>query len=479
MNNKITTSAPGKLMLLGEHAVVYGRPCLVTAVTVRIHVTVSRQGTPGLTVNAPQTKDLRFIEKAVFHATRSFGASHDGLHIETVSPFTGVYGFGSSSAVTTAAVYAIGLLSGRQVSPRQTFDISYDTVMDVQGVGSGFDVAAASYGGTVYYRNGDIKTIEAVPFLSGHTDAHLVIGYSGVKSSTVELVTQVAANMKTYPEKVTRIFDAIADLVSEGKAALEKSDYEKFGKIMDFNQEYLRDLGVSSGKLEDLISAARRGGAWGAKLSGAGGGDCMIAIASSDKLEAVREAITRAGGEVVNADPDAQGVRIETTDNQAELFVVVDKNDNILGFRSRADCHGDTSLIHRAAGVAVFDSGGRVLLQKRSLTKDVDPGVWALSSAGHVKKDEDYETCARRELKEELGISAPVVFAGKFFYRGAHETEMDSVFTATYDGPFIPNSEEVEEIRFFTKDELLRKLLSGEIKLSECAYQSLKTIRFL
>ena len=85
-------------------------------------------------------------------------------------------------------------------------------------------------------------------------------------------------------------------------------DWERVGKLMDFNQEYLRDLGVSSEKLEALISAAKAAGAWGAKLSGAGGGDCMIAVGPPG----VKEAIRNAGGEVVDVTVNAEGVRVES-----------------------------------------------------------------------------------------------------------------------------------------------------------------------
>ena len=83
------------------------------------------------------------------------------------------------------------------------------------------------------------------------------------------------------------------------------------GKLFDFNQEYLRDLGVSTDKLEDLISAAKKAGALGAKLSGAGGGDCMIALAPPARQNAVKDAITKAGGQVIDVRANAQGVRIE------------------------------------------------------------------------------------------------------------------------------------------------------------------------
>jgi len=118
--------------------------------------------------------------------------------------------------------------------------------------------------------------------------------------------------MKAQPERVNRIYDAIAKLVEDAKLKMLEGDWERVGKLMDFNKEYLRDLGVSSEKLEALIAAAKNAGALGAKLSGAGGGDCMIAIAPENKRVGVEEAITKVGGQVIHILPNAQGARIES-----------------------------------------------------------------------------------------------------------------------------------------------------------------------
>ncbi len=115
-----------------------------------------------------------------------------------------------------------------------------------------------------------------------------------------------------YPDKVDRIFLGITKLVEDAKTRILEGDWERVGKLMDFNQEYLRDLGVSSESLETLISAAKKAGSWGAKLSGAGGGDCMIALAPPERQDAVKDAITSAGGQIVEVRANAEGVRIES-----------------------------------------------------------------------------------------------------------------------------------------------------------------------
>lgn len=320
----VTVSAAGKLMLLGEHAVVYGRPCLVTAVHQRMRVSVALTAENVLAIEAPEMnisgyktsmealgsntkeKGVQFVETAV----KNFRADHPftgGVTIATESEFSHLVGFGSSAAVTVAVIKALAVVLGKKVADKRIFDIAYKTVLDIQGKGSGFDIAAALYGGTLFFLSGG-AVIE--PLDGKHMP--LVIGYSGVKADTVTLMRNVSEKMQSQPERVNRIYDAIAKLVTDAKAKIAEGDWERVGKLMDFNQEYLRDLGVSSEKLEALISAAKGAGAWGAKLSGAGGGDCMIALASPKNRAAVEAAIAGAGGQVIHILPHAQGVRLES-----------------------------------------------------------------------------------------------------------------------------------------------------------------------
>lgn len=439
-------------MLFGEHAVLYGYPCIVTAISERLQVS---EGAP--------SGDTRFLDAAI-------AAWGHGQKLSAQSSFSGKYGFGSSSAVTVAALKYLR----PEADNKTVFDAAYKIVLDIQGTGSGFDVAAAAFGGTLYYiknlpRRQAGKAVEPMVV----KDMPLIIGYTGVKSNTVDIVTMVAKKRNEYPEKVDRIFQGIAKIVEEAKKEMLEGDWERVGRLMDFNQEYLRDLGVSSEKLEALILAAKKAGAWGAKLSGAGGGDCMIAMAPPDKRQAVEDAITTAGGEVIHARPNAPGVRLDTTDNQDELFIVVDKNDNILGYKTRYECHHNKSLLHRTVGVLIYNDKGQLLLQKRSMSKDMEAGLWCVSAAGHVIKGQTDEEAAHRELTEELGVDTPLTFFRKFITENENESERAALFKGNHNGPFTADRQEVDEIKFFDPREI--KLLTASKKLifTGAAVQSL------
>ncbi|MFH0749900.1 MAG: mevalonate kinase [Candidatus Gottesmanbacteria bacterium] len=305
----ITVSAPGKLMLMGEHAVVYGHPCVVTAVSERLSVTIKETNDGNVIINAPQVKNTRFLDQALLDGCAALAIQHKGLHITTQSCFSNCYGFGSSSAVTVATLFALSKLFNKHIDPKSLFQLAYKTVLTIQGVGSGFDVAAATYGGTLLYTKGG-NTLDQLAW-DMNDGVSVVVGYSGVKADTSSIVKEVAKKREIQKERVDRIFGAIGKLVIQAKEAGDKKDWETVGKFMNFNQEYLRDLGVSTEKLETMIQAAKQTGAYGAKLSGAGGGDCMIALTRKDKKKDVEEAIVKAGGIVVPVIIHIEGVRID------------------------------------------------------------------------------------------------------------------------------------------------------------------------
>jgi len=306
----ISSSSPGKLMLFGEHAVVYGGPCIVTAVNKRLMVSMSETTDGKVMIDAPKVNNTKFVESAIVHGCRAWGITHHGLAVKTESSFSDTFGFGSSSAVTVSALMSLAALYKKAPTKKELFDVAYETVLDVQKVGSGFDVAAAVFGSTIKYQNKG-EVIE--PLHIDTSTVELVVGYSGVKADTVAIVKQIAEKKEKYGEAVNKIFEAIGALVVEAEKAMKEGDWVRVGTLMNFNQEYLRDLGVSTEKLESMISGAKKAGAYGAKLSGAGGGDCIIALVSKDKRKVVEEAITAAGGEVMDATWNSEGARIELT----------------------------------------------------------------------------------------------------------------------------------------------------------------------
>lgn len=146
----------------------------------------------------------------------------------------------------------------------------------------------------------------------------------------------------------------------------------------------------------------------------------------------------------------------------AEMFDIVDENDNVIGRAPRSACHGDPSLIHRVVHVLVFDRSGRLLLQKRSGRKDIQPGKWDTSVGGHLDPGENYLQAAYREMREELGIeNVPLTFLYASRIRNDIESENVRTYLARYDGDFCFSPQEIDEVRFWPPEEIETALGTG------------------
>ncbi len=289
---KVKASALGKLMLFGEHTVVYNYPCIVTTVSPRIYV--EAEIIPGrFKIDAPQVKNVRFVEETVKLFCEKYKVDNK-IIIKTYSDFSSQYGFGSSSAVIVAAILALSKLYKIKISKKDIFDLGYKVVLNIQGVGSGFDIAAATFGGTLYFITGG-KVIEPLSI----EELPLVIGYSGTKADTSSIVKNLEFRIHNSELEHRKIFEKIRKIVEKAKISLLNSDWKTTGELMNQNHRLLQELGVSTEKLDKMCQAAISAGAYGTKLSGAGGGDCMIALVPEDKLKKVGSSIINAGGEII------------------------------------------------------------------------------------------------------------------------------------------------------------------------------------
>lgn len=160
------------------------------------------------------------------------------------------------------------------------------------------------------------------------------------------------------------------------------------------------------------------------------------------------------------------------TDNQNEIFDLVDEEDNVIGKVKRGEANTNKNLIHRSIGVAVFNNKGEMYLQQRSATKDTDPLKWTIACSGHVNSGETYEETVLRELNEELGINKLAISnlqlreVAKYICRAPNETEMVMLYKTQSEGPFKLHSQEIAQGKFFTRKELNKMVQLGKLELS-------------
>ena len=138
-----------------------------------------------------------------------------------------------------------------------------------------------------------------------------------------------------------------------------------------------------------------------------------------------------------------------------ELFPVVDSSGNVIGSASRKECHSGTFLLHPVIHLHVFDEFGKLFLQHRSLSKDIQPGKWDTATGGHVGYGESISNALMREVSEELGITGYTPsFLGKYVFESNVERELVHVFSTTFDGEVHPNDEELDGGRFWLPEEI-------------------------
>lgn len=282
----VHTSAPGSLMLLGEHAVLHGKHALVGAINRRISVELFQTSENKVRIfsslgnyEAPLNElvdhpSFRFVLQAIRqHADQMPG----GFELRIESEFSADIGFGSSAAVTVATHAAILYwLHRKQPNAEALFHEALKTVQTVQGRGSGSDLAASVYGGVVGYTTDfDFQPLEvSVP---------LTAVYCGYKTPTPDVILKVEKLREQDPAKYERIYDEIDRSAEQAVSALRNRDLPTFGNLLNRNQELMDQMGVNTPELQEIVAALQESpDIFGAKISGSGLGDCAIGIGYAD-----------------------------------------------------------------------------------------------------------------------------------------------------------------------------------------------------
>ena len=299
-----TASAPGKIILFGEHAVVYGKPAIaapVTQVTARAIVQPDPRGTPGsMHIQAPAVGLDAFLADlpgehplaaAVNGVLSTLGVSRPlacSLRITSTIPVAS--GLGSGAAVSVALIRALSAFLGRPLSDEQVSALAFEVEKLHHGTPSGIDNSVITYARPVYFVRGQpIETLSvAQPFT-------IVIGDTGILSPTAIAVGDVRRLWQQDPAHYEALFDAAGKIAQQARQAIESGHPETLGPLMDSNHALLQQMGVSSPELDHLVIVARQAGALGAKLSGAGRGGNMIVLIQPANATSVSEALSNAG----------------------------------------------------------------------------------------------------------------------------------------------------------------------------------------
>ncbi len=327
MTVKVTASAPAKTILFGEHFVVYGQPAIAMAIDKRAYATVKLRKDKRLHVNS---LDLRtsgysennqfFVEKgkgnvrarlepimvAAKEALKHHRGKTLGVNVEINSSIPVAAGLGSSAAVAAATALAVSRLLDVELTREDIFRVACDMERLIHGTPSGIDPTIATYGGVIFYQKD-----RGFTRLEVEADVPLVVGDTLLERSTGSLVAEVRRRYDSYPTIIEPIIKSGGEIARAAVKALQDGDLALLGELMNINHALLYAVGVSNEPLEKLVYAARKAGALGAKLTGAGGGGCMVALAEPKNLNHVKKAIEKAGGRAFVARRTSDGAKVE------------------------------------------------------------------------------------------------------------------------------------------------------------------------
>lgn len=298
-----TGYAPGKVILVGEHAVVHGEPAIALPVPgAGVHATVVPQEAAAWSLDAlawhgPAAEapaPLQGLVAAAEATWRHLDAAPAGLCLRLRSDLAPGRGLGSSAAAAVALVRAIAAHHHRDLPMAELLALADVAERHAHGNPSGLDAAAVAWGVPVWFQRGQ----SPLPLAVGGV-FHFVVADTGRARQTKLAVGEVAHRLSETPEAAARAIATLGDLAVSCRSALAAGDPLAMGAYMDMAQRELETLGVSSSELETLIRAARRAQAHGAKLTGAGMGGCILALAAdAEHQSAVAEALLAAGADL-------------------------------------------------------------------------------------------------------------------------------------------------------------------------------------
>jgi mevalonate kinase len=296
-----TSSAPGKIILFGEHAVVYGRPALaVPVMQVHADVDVSDSERPGIWIDAPDV-NLQAELNTLTSDHPIASVINNLLFLSHVSPFPNLEvkitstipvasGLGSGAAVTVALTRALAAHLNYSMTEEDLNAFTYEIEKLHHGTPSGIDNTVITYAKPVYFVKGQpIETFKVgEPFT-------IVIADTGLPAPTKESVGDVRKLWEADQKHWEKVFDEIADISFAARRVIEEGWIKMLGVLMNENHAWLQRMTVSSPELDQLVESARKAGALGAKMSGGGRGGNMIALTDPGFAERVSSALKEAG----------------------------------------------------------------------------------------------------------------------------------------------------------------------------------------
>lgn len=305
----VTCSAPGKVYLFGEHAVVYGEPAIACAINLRISTSAKLVSSGKIKIDAMGKRlncmgeEFKYVCCAAQTIKRLFNTDF-GAEISIKSQLPPRQGLGSSAAVTVSTIKALAECLGIDLKNEAVAKIGHQVETAVQGIASPADTFVSSTGGVVLIEQTKTRHLSSL-------NIPILIGATGIERSTSDVIASVTRLKQTYPTLITNVLSSIGDITRLGTQKLANEDFVGLGELMNINQGLLESIGVSDEALSRLVYASRTAGAFGAKITGAGRGGCMLAITPDENVKKVSQAIAKHDAKVLNTAFSDSGLQTE------------------------------------------------------------------------------------------------------------------------------------------------------------------------
>jgi mevalonate kinase len=297
----------GKVILFGEHFVVHGVPGIVSAIDATTDAEVKKIP-QGITIKDERKGSKGYAEEKKLQQIESISRMLKSMDLPESTAMSiwlggslpGFSGLGASAASSVAIARAISEEFKLNLPDKRINEVAYEGEKAYAGNPSGIDNTAATFGGLMMFSKNLQGGPDNIEKLAVRKPVEIVIGSTGKVANTKAMVEGVAERKKKNPQKYNPLFKRAEELAQEGKKALEAYDLKKVGELMNENHTILQGIEVSSKELDFLVNTAREQGAYGAKLTGGGGGGCIVALTPGKTLqERVAKAMEKLGFEVL------------------------------------------------------------------------------------------------------------------------------------------------------------------------------------